>query len=68
MARSRIRKLAAASAVAVVALLSWGGPAGGAGALCFGAAPTITGTPGDDALVGTPGDDVIVGLGGDDSI
>ena len=29
---------------------------------------TITGTPGNDALVGTPGNDVLCGLGGDDRI
>jgi Ca2+-binding RTX toxin-like protein len=30
--------------------------------------PSITGTPGDDALTGTAGDDVIDGLGGNDAI
>jgi hypothetical protein len=36
--------------------------------LCFGGAPTIIGTPGNDVLVGTPGPDVIMGFGGDDRI
>jgi hypothetical protein len=35
---------------------------------CGGRLPTISGTPGDDAIEGTPGDDVIVGLSGNDSI
>jgi uncharacterized repeat protein (TIGR01451 family) len=35
---------------------------------CRGFAATISGTPGDDALVGTPGPDVIAALGGNDRI
>jgi len=35
---------------------------------CFGAAPTIVGTAGDDTLNGTSGNDVILGLGGNDTI
>lgn len=35
---------------------------------CFGKAPTINGTPGDDVLIGTSGNDVIDGRGGDDVI
>jgi len=35
---------------------------------CFGKAPTVTGTAGDDTLTGTPGPDVMVGLGGNDAI
>jgi Ca2+-binding RTX toxin-like protein len=35
---------------------------------CFGAVPTIVGTPGNDTITGTNGDDVIVGLGGNDII
>jgi hypothetical protein len=35
---------------------------------CFGEAPTILGTPGDDTIEGTPGDDVIAGLAGHDEI
>jgi uncharacterized repeat protein (TIGR01451 family) len=41
-----------------------GGPAGKASC----AAPTISGTPGNDVLVGTPGPDVIRGFAGDDQI
>jgi hypothetical protein len=36
--------------------------------LCFGLAPTIVGTEGDDTINGTSGVDVIVGLGGADVI
>ena len=39
-----------------------------AGARCFGRAPTIVGTRGDDLIVGTAGDDVIHGLRGFDRI
>ena len=35
---------------------------------CYGQAPTISGTSGNDTLVGTSGRDVIVGLGGKDNI
>jgi Tol biopolymer transport system component len=35
---------------------------------CFGAAATLVGTPGRDALKGTQGRDVIVGLGGPDRV
>ena len=35
---------------------------------CFGAEPTIVGTPGTDQLTGTPGSDVIAGRGGGDLI
>jgi Ca2+-binding RTX toxin-like protein len=35
---------------------------------CFGAAATIVGTEGKDAIIGTAGPDVIVTLGGDDSV
>ena len=35
---------------------------------CFGLAPTIVGTPGDDTLLGTDGPDVVIGLAGDDTI
>lgn len=35
---------------------------------CPPAAPTMTGTSGDDVLFGTPGDDVIDGLSGNDRI
>ena len=43
-------------------------PADGAVARCFGRAPTIVGTGGNDVLTGTSGSDVIVGLGGSDRI
>ena len=41
---------------------------GTAEAICFGQAPTISGTPAGEPLVGTPGDDVIEGGGGNDII
>jgi Ca2+-binding RTX toxin-like protein len=37
-------------------------------ATCFGDAPTLLGTDGDDTLVGTVDDDVIIGLAGSDVI
>lgn len=40
----------------------------GAGKKASCAAPTISGTPGNDVLVGTPGPDVIRGFAGDDQI
>jgi uncharacterized repeat protein (TIGR01451 family) len=40
----------------------------GPAATCRGAAATVVGTGGNDALVGTPGPDVIAAFGGDDSI
>jgi Ca2+-binding RTX toxin-like protein len=44
-------------------------PPGGSGApSCFGRAPTIAGTNGNDVLIGTSANDVIAGLGGDDVI
>ncbi len=48
-------------------LLMIGGAASSA-TNCFGKAPTVTGTAGDDPLSGTAGADVIVGLGGNDTI
>src|ERR687888_1503553 len=41
---------------------------GAAPSPCFGQAPTILGTPGDDVLPGTSGPDVVAGLGGNDRI
>lgn len=53
-----------------LAALLWPLPATAAPApeTCFGAAPTISGTQGDDVLTGTPGPDVIAGGAGDDVI
>jgi RTX calcium-binding nonapeptide repeat (4 copies) len=35
---------------------------------CFGARPTISGTPGDDVITGTPGPDVIFAGAGNDTV
>jgi Ca2+-binding RTX toxin-like protein len=57
------------AAVAVVCLtLGSGNGAAQNESTCFGAAPTIVGTQGNDQLIATPGPDVIVTLGGDDSV
>jgi Ca2+-binding RTX toxin-like protein len=58
-----------AMVLAIVAVLAGGVPNAHANSFnCFGEAPTIVGTPGDDRLVGTDGPDVIVGLDGSDFI
>ena len=58
-----------AMVLAMVAVLAWGAPDAHAGSFsCFGEAPTIVGTPGDDILIGTDGPDVIVGRDGSDLI
>jgi Ca2+-binding RTX toxin-like protein len=63
------RKRGWAALAAAAVLLALMVPVASAQAVtCFGAAPTILGTPGDDQIVGTEGDDVIVGLGGVDFI
>lgn len=55
--------------LAVAAVIAFGAPnAHATTQSCFGKAPTIVGTPGDDILLGTDGPDVIAGLGGSDFI
>ena len=56
-----------AMVVVLVAVLAGGVPNAPAGSYnCFGEAPTIVGTPGDDTLIGTDGPDLICGGKGDD--
>jgi len=57
-----------AVAVAAVAALILAAAPGAAAPGCFGAAPTLVGSAGDDVLEGTPGADVIVGRAGNDRI
>jgi hypothetical protein len=63
----RLRRLVTALLPAAAALALAAAP-GTAAPSCFGAAPTITGSTGDDVLTGSAGDDVIVGRGGNDMI
>src|SRR3954454_5882595 len=58
----------AALVLGVMGVTAVPSPAAGAVETCFGLAPTIVGTDGDDTIVGTDGGDVIVGLGGADTI
>ncbi|MDX6581826.1 MAG: hypothetical protein QOI10_1010, partial [Solirubrobacterales bacterium] len=62
--------VAIAAAIAGTAIAAIGGPTPERelGFTCFGQAPTISGTAGDDHLSGTGDADVILGLGGDDTI
>ena len=55
-------------ALLLAAVLLLAAAPSGAATGCFGAAPTITGSPGDDVISGTLGPDVIVGRGGSDRI
>jgi hypothetical protein len=61
-----MRLLIVAALAAVALTLFTAPPAHAEPAAC--AAPTITGTSGNNNIIGTPGDDVIAGLGGDDTI
>lgn len=63
-----VRRTAVALSAAVVCALAPALPAAAARTTCFGLAPTITGTDGNDRLMGTPNDDVIIAGSGDDNI
>jgi acid phosphatase type 7 len=62
--------IAASCLVAVLGLLTTSSASAAATTKlrCFGKAPTIIGTPGNDRLRGTDKPDVIMGLGGNDTI
>ena len=71
MSRGRLAK----AGIAVIATglgFVTAAPGASAAETCYGAAPTITGTPGNDsgggAINGTAGNDVILALGGDDEV
>ena len=63
----RSSRILSALLVMAAALVLAAAP-GTAAPACFGAAPSIIGSPGDDVLTGTAGDDVIIGRGGNDRI
>jgi hypothetical protein len=70
MSRNQARRRAPLALLALVTLASLVATAGVAtsASACFGKAPTVIGSAGDDDLEGTSGADVIAGLGGNDTI
>ena len=64
----KLQRLAVLTTLLLAAASPTSGAAQGALEQCYGALPTILGTPRADILRGTPGDDVIAGLGGDDLV